>query len=29
MWTKSFQMDKLDLEKVEEPEQIANIHWIR
>ena len=28
MWTKNFQMFKLDLEKAEEPDQIANIHWI-
>ena len=30
MWTKNFQMFKLDLEKAEEPEidQITNIHWI-
>ena len=27
MWTKNFQMYKLDLEKAEEPE-IAHIHWI-
>ena len=27
-WTMNFQMFKLDLEKVEEPDQIANIHWI-
>ena len=26
--TKNFQMFKLDLEKAEEPDQIANIHWI-
>ena len=25
MWTKNFQMFKLDLEKAEEPDQIANI----
>ena len=25
MWTENFQMYKLDLEKAEEPEQIANI----
>ena len=24
----NFQMFKLDLEKAEEPDQIANIHWI-
>ena len=28
MWTENFQMLKLDLEKAEEPDQIANIHWI-
>ena len=28
MWIANFQMFKLDLEKAEEPEQIANIHWI-
>ena len=29
MWTESFQMYKLDLEKAEEPEiKISNIHWI-
>ena len=28
MWTKNFQMYKLDLEKAEEPDQIANIHWM-
>ena len=28
MWTENFQMLKLDLEKAEEPHQIANIHWI-
>ena len=29
MWTKNFQMFKLDLEKAEEPrDQIANICWI-
>ena len=28
MWTENFQMFKLDLEKVEESDQIANIHWI-
>ena len=27
-WTMNFQMFKLDLEKAEEPEIIANIHWI-
>jgi len=27
-WTVNFQMFKLDLEKAEEPDQIANIHWI-
>ena len=27
MWTENSQMFK-DLEKAEEPEQIANIHWI-
>jgi len=26
--TKNFQMFKLDLEKAEEPDQIANNHWI-
>ena len=28
MWTMNFQMFKLDLEKAEEPDQIANICWI-
>ena len=28
MWTKNFQMFKLDLEKAEEPDQIASICWI-
>ena len=29
LWTKNFQMFKLDFEKAEEPENhIANIHWI-
>ena len=28
MWTENFQTYKLDLEKAEEPEQIANIHRI-
>ena len=28
MSTENFQMYKLDLEKAEEPDQIANIHWI-
>ena len=28
MWTMNFQMFKLDLEKAEEPDQIANIRWI-
>ena len=28
MWTVNFQMFKLDLEKAEETDQIANIHWI-
>ena len=28
MWTENFQMYKLDSEKAEEPDQIANIHWI-
>ena len=29
MWTVNFQMFKLDLEKVEEPEiKMAKIHWI-
>ena len=29
MWTKNFQMFKLDLEKAEEPgEQMANNHWL-
>ena len=28
MWTKNFQMYKVDLEKAEEPDQIANIHWM-
>ena len=27
-WTKNFQMFKLDLEKAEETDQIANICWI-
>ena len=27
-WTVNFQMFKLDLEKVEEPDQIANICWV-
>ena len=27
-WTENFQMFKLDLEKAEEPDQIANIRWI-
>ena len=27
-WTKKFQMYKLSLEKAEEPDQIASIHWI-
>ena len=27
-WTKNFQMFKLDLEKAEEPDQIASICWI-
>ena len=27
-WTMNFQMFKLDLEKAEEPDQIANIRWI-
>ena len=27
-WTEKFQMFKLDLEKAEETDQIANIHWI-
>ena len=30
MWTKNFQMFKLDLEQAEElRDQIANIHWIK
>ena len=29
MWIKNFQIYKLGLEKEEEPEIIANIHWIR
>ena len=28
MWTKNFQMFKLDLEKAEEPDQVASICWI-
>ena len=28
MWTVNFQMFKLILEKVEEPDQISNILWI-
>ena len=28
MWTKNFQMFKLDLEKAEETDHIANISWI-
>ena len=28
MCTKNFQVFKLELEKAEEPDQIANIHWI-
>ena len=28
MWTKNLQMFKLDLEKPEEPDQIADICWI-
>ena len=28
MWTENFQMCKLDWGKAEEPDQIANIHWI-
>ena len=28
MWTENFQMFKLDLEKAEEPDQIASICWI-
>ena len=28
MWTENFQMYKLDLEKAEESDQIANISWI-
>ena len=28
MWTKHFQMFKLDLEKTGTRDQIANIHWI-
>ena len=28
MWTMNSQMFKLDLEKAEEPDQIANILWI-
>ena len=28
MWTENFQMLKLDLDKAEEPDQLANIHWI-
>ena len=28
MWTMNFQMFKLVLEKAEELDQIANIHWI-
>ena len=28
MWTVNFQMFKLDLEKAEETDQIANIRWI-
>ena len=28
MWTKNFQMLKVDLEKAEEWVQIANIRWI-
>ena len=28
MWTENFQMYKLDLEKAEETDQIANVHWI-
>ena len=28
IWTKNFQMFKIDLEKAEEPDQIANIRWI-
>ena len=27
-WTKKFQVYKLGLEKAEESDQIANIHWI-
>ena len=28
MCTENFQVFKLELEKAEEPDQIANIHWI-
>ena len=28
MWTKNFQMYKLDSKKVEKPKIVANIHWI-
>ena len=28
LWTENFQIFKLDLEKAEKPEQIANIRWI-
>ena len=28
MWTENFQIYKLDWEKAEGPNQIANIHWI-
>ena len=28
MWTMNFWMFKLVLEKAEEPDQVANIHWI-
>ena len=28
MWSKNFQMYKLDLEKAEEADQMANIRWI-
>ena len=28
MWTMNFQMFKLDLEKAETRDQIANMHWI-
>ena len=28
MWTENFQKYKLNLEKAEEPDQTANVHWL-